>query len=300
MKTLTIMLGVFLGCSAAWADTIHLRNGGTLEGVILKKSEDGVVVLLKYATVTIGSFEIESVEQPAQAPVDARARLQTWERCFHAIVAHPWSNDLARIPARVIENGPCRNVPYVLHASGDYQFALYGDPDAPACLELGLSGTLLVDSTARKECIDLMASFLRKAGDQETLRALSLRGGKKESDGLNFEISQDPDSRGRETWWVSVSDPAALDQARVTDKQLESLVSAEPAQTPRNPTLVDSSSTGKGEKQDTITPFGTEPDSHNNNRRSSGRYYGGIPRMWGNQVRWSGGHVTGGGKATHK
>lgn len=294
MKKLAIGLGLLLGSQAAWADTIHLKNGGSLEGVILKKNEDGVVVLLKYATVTIGSFEIESVEQPPAAPQSVH-RLQTWDRCFHAIVARPWASDLARIPARLIENGPFRNVPYVLHSSGDYQFALYGDPDAPASLELGLSGTLLVDTAARKECIDLMASFLRRPGDAETLRSLSLRGEKKEADGLVFEITQEPDSRGHETWWISVSDPAALDQARVTDKQLENLVKAEPAQTPSSPTLVESGSTGKGEKQETITPFGTEPDNHqNNHQRNSGRYYGGIPRMWGSHIRWTGGHATGG------
>ena len=78
-----------------WADTIHLQSGGTLEGVILKKDQDGVVVRLKYATVTVGSFDIASVESSAAAPV-AGARLAGWERCFQAMAARPWGADLSR------------------------------------------------------------------------------------------------------------------------------------------------------------------------------------------------------------
>jgi hypothetical protein len=66
MKALALGLFV-LGSSVAWEDTIHLKSCGTPEGVILKRNEDGVVILLKYATVTVGSFDIETVEAATTA-----------------------------------------------------------------------------------------------------------------------------------------------------------------------------------------------------------------------------------------
>jgi hypothetical protein len=285
MKGLAALL--FCGlASISWADTIHLQSGGTLEGVILKKDQDGVVVRLKYATVTIGSYDIESVESAAAAPVPG-ARLAGWERCFQAIAARPWAADLRQVPARLIDSGPLQNVPYVVHLSGNYQVALYGDPDRPAAIEIGVSGALRDLASTRKECADLLASFLARREDAESLRTLPLESAKKESDGLVFETSNDPDSRGRETWWISASDSSALDRSRVSDKEVPSLVGSEPPQNPSSPTLVEPASTGKGERQEVITPFGTEPHDPPKHHRS----YGGGG-YWGGHVRWNHGHVT--------
>jgi hypothetical protein len=286
MKRIAALV-LLCGPSLLWADTIHLQSGGTLEGVILKKDQDGVVVRLKYATVTVGSFDIASVEASAAAPV-AGARLATWERCFQSLAARPWGADLRQIPARLIQSGPLQNVPYVVHTSGNYQVALYGDPDRPAAIEVGVSGAQRALEPTRKECVDLLASFLVRGEDIESLRSLPLESGKKESDGLVFETTEEPDSRGRETWWIAVSDPAALDRSRVSEKDVASLVGAEAPQTPSSPTLVMPGGTpGKGEKQDVITPFGTEPHDPPKPRRT----YGGGG-YWGGMLRWNHGQVT--------
>jgi hypothetical protein len=126
--------------ASAWADTIHLKNGGTLEGVVLKKNEDGVLIALKYASVTVGSFEIESIERVASRSNVASSRVADWQACFQSMATRSWGPDLHPQPSPVIVDGVFKNVPYVTHASGDYQFVLYGDPEAPACLELGISG----------------------------------------------------------------------------------------------------------------------------------------------------------------
>lgn len=280
-------IALLCGPTLLWADTIHLQSGGTLEGVILKKDQDGVVVRLKYATVTVGSFDIASVETSAAAPA-AGARLAGWERCFQALAVRPWGADLKQVPARLIENGPLQNVPYVILNSGNYQVALYGDPDRPAAIEVGVSGAQRSVESIRKECATLVASFLVRGEDVESLRSLPLESGKKEPDGLVFETTEEPDSRGHETWWITVSDPVVLDKSRVSEKDVASLVNAETPQTPSSPTLVQPGGTqGKGEKQDVITPFGTEPHNPPKSRRT----YGGGG-YWGGMVRWNHGQVT--------
>lgn len=284
MKFAALLL-VALSSSTAFADTIHLKNGGSLEGVVMKKDQDGVVVLLKYATVTIGSFEIEFVEPSPSPAAGILGRFADWVVCYRTLAARPWGPDLQLLPAPVIDSGAFKNVPYVLHVSDEHQFALYGDPDAPACLELGLSGTLLANESARKECLALIASFLRDPRDAATLRSLALKGERKEEDGLVFECDIEPDSRGRETWWISVSDPKALDSARVSERDLPSLTTPEAPVPPRNPTLVEKSP-GKGERQEVITPLQPTPQ-----KKSRRRSYGGGGAYWGRLLRWRGGHA---------
>lgn len=281
-----VMTAVLLLSTSAWADTIHLKTGGTLEGVVLKKSEDGVVILLKYATVTVSSFEIESIERTVPAGNEVSPRVAAWQGCFQSLVTRPWGQDLHPLPSPVIVDGVFKNVPYVTHASGDYQFVLYGDPEAPACIELGISGVSLPLDRIRRECLDLFASFLRNPADIEMLRTLAIAGDKKERDGLVFEIDKEPDSRGMETWWISVSDPKALDSGRLSENQLSSMMTADPPQFPRNPTLVEKQQ-AKGERQEVITPFGTEPKSPHPKRR-----YGGGGGYWPRTIHWNHGRPT--------
>lgn len=287
MKQAAALLFLFIP-SLCPADTIRLQSGGTLEGVILKKDQDGVVIQLKYATVTVGSFDIASIDSSGSPAPLPGARLAGWEQCFGALAARPWGPELRQMPARLIDSGPFKNVPYVVHSSGNYQVALYGDPDRPAAIEVGVSGALRGNAATRKECVDLLSSLLVRAEDAGSLKSLPLDSGKKDSDGLVLETTDEPDSRGKETWWISASDPAALDRSRVSDRDLSSLVSPETPQTPSSPTLVQPGSpTGHGEKQDVITPFGTEPHDPAKTRRTYGR--GGY---WGGHVRWNHGHVT--------
>ncbi len=287
MKALGLFLAFFFASAThGWADTIHLKNGGTLEGIILKQNEDGVLVLLKYARVTVNSFDIASIERPA---VDAGPgqRIADWQACFRALAGRPWGGDLRLLPSPVMDSGDLKNVPYVVHASDNYEFVLYGDPDKPARVEIGLSGSLLGNDQARKECIDLAASFLRDADDVAALRSLAAKGEKKERAGLILEIDQEPDWRGKESWWVSLTDPRAVEDARVPDHQVASLTTSEAAPPPRNPTLVEKGK-GKGQPQEVITPFGTEPEGPHKKRKRS---YGGGG-SWGRHLRWNHGHAT--------
>jgi hypothetical protein len=279
---------VLLSAAPLRADMIHLKNGGTLEGVILKKDEDGVVVLLKYATVTIESFDIESIEKYVRASDPSGCRMAGWQTAFQALADRPWGSELHLLPSPVIDSGALKNVPYVLFASGEYEFALYGDPETPASFEVGVSGTLMLNEAARKDCLNLIASLLRSSEDAKVLRSLTFKGEKKELDGLVFEIDREPNALGKETWWISVTDLKALDAARVSDKQLESMTTAEPPQAPRNPTLVEGKK-GSGAPQELITPFGTEPEKPRNKRRS----YSGRGGYWGGHIRWNHGHAGG-------
>jgi hypothetical protein len=50
----------------------------------------------------------------------------------------PWITSLRQIPATVVDKGVMRNVPYLSFQSGDYELNVYGDPDNPAGVEIGI------------------------------------------------------------------------------------------------------------------------------------------------------------------
>ncbi len=60
MKTLTALFALFFLASAAWADEVFLKNGGTLEGIALQQG-DRVVVEMKAGNVTLRTTEVAEI-----------------------------------------------------------------------------------------------------------------------------------------------------------------------------------------------------------------------------------------------
>jgi len=223
------LLGLLCMATAASADSIRLKNGGTLDGVIVKDGDGAVVVRLKYATVTLDRGDIDSIEKKAPeaaAPVTA-ARLARWDRCIEVVAARPWAGQLRQIPATVIDKGILKNVPYMSHRSGTTEFNLYGDPDDPAGLEIGVTKELLKSDAAKQECLEVMAALLGDPKDVAALRSLQLKPGKVERDGVTVEITPETAEDAYEGWWISVYSRKLLDEARATDEELKRIAVTE-------------------------------------------------------------------------
>jgi hypothetical protein len=222
MKTLTALLAL---ASLASADTLRLRNGGTLEGVVLRETDGAVVVRLKYATVTIDRAEIETIEKKAGAAEASGLRLARWDKAVETAVARPWGVDLRQIPATVIDKGVLKNVPYISHRAGDYELNLYGDPDAPAGLEIGLPRVRSAE--AKKECLEVLASLLSDPEDVKRLRSLSFAQDRQERARLVFEVTPETAEDAYGGWWITVYDAKALEDARLSEEDLKEASRAE-------------------------------------------------------------------------
>lgn len=220
---------LLLLASVASADTIRLKNGGTLDGVLLKEADGSIVVRVKYATVTISRDDVESIEKkPVEAvPAAAPARLARWEKCLETIASRPWAGELRQIPATVIDKGVLKNVPYMSHKAGDVEFNLYGDPDDPAGLEIGLYREALKVDASRKECLAVLSALLGNPKDAEALASMQLAPGKKERDGLVFEITPETAEDSYGGWWITVYDPKLLDEARASEEELKKITVTE-------------------------------------------------------------------------
>ena len=126
--------------------------------------------------------------------------------------------ELQQIPATVIDKGPLRHVPYLSYRAGDVELNVYGDPDTPACVEIGTSSG---DSARRDACRYGLLAALQSSLDRGFLETFTA--GKQTRGSLTFEVTPEtaPDAYGR--WWVSVYDTKLLDASRASEPELKGI-----------------------------------------------------------------------------
>ncbi len=202
--------------------SLKLKNGEKIEGTVLQSEEGNSTVAITYGTVSVSSGDVQSVESSAPAPeaTPGTGRFTKWDRCLQLLVAARTKGpEVAPVAATVIDKGEFRNVPYQSHRSGDLEFNVYGDPDNPACLEIGLYQKS-PSMEARKLCLRTMLSMLNDPKDRDTLKSESLEEGKMERAGLTFEVTPSTAEDAYGGWWISIFDAKLVEQQRATDKEL--------------------------------------------------------------------------------
>lgn len=198
-------------------DTIHLKSGKDLEGVILQQDADQVLLAFEYGSCSFPRSEIETITKdvtPASAQPDAgtRSRIATWSESLKRLAAKPYGAKLQQIPATVIDNGVLRYVPYVSYRSGTdglYEVNIYGDPDQPACVEMGVYGASLRSRAAKLSCVDFIMGLLLDKTDAALVRSANLEKDLIVRNGLTVEITPETAEDAYGGWWVSVYEEAA-------------------------------------------------------------------------------------------
>lgn len=105
------------------------------------------------------------------------------------------------IPATVVDVGILKYVPYSSFRVGpDRELNIYGDPESPTCVELGLYRELRDSEAERRKCLSLLDRLVPEV----RVSSLSLTGGKMVKSGVVGEVTPPdaPDAYGG--WWVSV------------------------------------------------------------------------------------------------
>jgi hypothetical protein len=202
--------------------SMTLKNGKKIEGTLLQDQDGKSLVQVSYGSVTVSSGEVVKVEKTgvASAPTAGEGRLSRWDHCLHIIAERPWSKQLAQVPATVIDFGVLKNVPYLSHRSGDFEMNVYGDPDRPAGLEMGIyrgGGT----PAQRQACLETMCLLLKEGSDREALLSVSgLDRALVRRNGLVFEVTPPTEKDSYGGWWISIYDETALAEQRASEKEL--------------------------------------------------------------------------------
>jgi hypothetical protein len=198
-----------------------MKNGEKIEGTLLQTEDGTSLVQLKYGAVTVTSGDVESHRElgPAEDAPAGAERLTPYTRALRLMVQQPWGASLLQVPATLVGTGSLKNVPYTSFRAGNFEINVYGDPDAPAGLEVGVYGSVH-SGLARRTCLNAMKALLTDRDDHAMLDKLDLEGAEKSRAGLTFEVtpSTAPDAFGG--WWVSVYDKAAMKQQEASDREL--------------------------------------------------------------------------------
>lgn len=218
------------GCSANQVGSLlgntkvsmKLKNGEKIEGTVLQNGDGGSTMQLTYGTVTVTTGDIASVEssEPAPQPAAGTGRLSKWDRCLHTLVSSGLPlPQISPIAATVIDKGVFRNVPYLSHRFGSLEFNIYGDPDEPAGLEIGVYDRA-PSSETRRLCVRSIAMLLNDAADREALQAMNLERSSLKRGSLTFEITPSSADDAYGGWWISIYDDRRIDQQRASDREL--------------------------------------------------------------------------------
>lgn len=134
-----------------------------------------------------------------------------------------WDAPIQQIPATVIDKGAMMYVPYQSYRAGAYEFNVYGDPNNPACIEIGLNKTLLENVDARKHCLSFMALLFNDASDRCLIKYLNINKDLQKRGSLTFEVTPENAEDAYGCWWISVYDVSALDKSRASPKELQAI-----------------------------------------------------------------------------
>jgi len=163
---------------------------------------------------------LQAQETPAK-PLPSRTR------CRQTLSVKPWAKGLKQIPSTVIDKGVLKNVPYTSYrAGGEYELNVYGDPEAPACFEIGITGALLKNPDAKRNCYDIVNAILNDSASIAFLKALKPEGDKKVRNGITYEITPPTAEDAYGGWWISLYSEALLDKSRASDAEMAKITTS--------------------------------------------------------------------------
>lgn len=149
----------------------------------------------------------------AGAPSSA-ARLPSAARCVEVAKTTSWGIGINEIPPTDIDEGVFRGVPYKSYRAGDYEINVYGDPNAPAGVEIGVYGSSVMSMQAKDDCKQFMSMVLSDPKDVDVLKAMNMSKDVRRRDGITLEVSPPNAEDSFSGFWISVYDTLKLQQAR--------------------------------------------------------------------------------------
>ncbi|HEY5811828.1 MAG TPA: hypothetical protein VIT23_04140 [Terrimicrobiaceae bacterium] len=230
-------LSIFLGASVYAADdsfkapdSLVLSNGRTVRGLIIKNTRDSVLLQQKLKEVSYPKKDIIRINDNADTralftDLNRKGKLPSWRVIANDLRTHDAIKSLVEIPATVIDNGVLKNIPYKsFRVNQDIELNIYGDPEDPAGIELGIYGPLSSKTQLRKTLRSYLAGFLTTREEIGALYSLDLDKGIAQAGDLTLEITPKdaPDAYG--AWWVSLYNLKQLNQCWLSDADYARLV----------------------------------------------------------------------------
>jgi len=210
-------------------DSIVLKDGRTIHGLIIKNSVDSILIQEEFGEKTFPKSEIVRVrDEPDVATyfteLISKGTLPSWRVMANDLRTHDQIKSVVEVPATTVTVGNFRNVPYLSFlVNRDIELNIYGDPNHPAGVELGIYGSRKNSEKLQKTLRGYFAGFLGSREEVAALYKIGLKEGKATAGTLTFEVTPPtaPDSEG--AWWVSLYNLKRLDSVRLPDAKYAAL-----------------------------------------------------------------------------
>jgi hypothetical protein len=209
--------------AAMTPDTIQLTSGKTLRGLIVRQTNTGVTIQLPYGEQTVKNDEIVRIRNVDDdelwfTRVLAPGSLPPWRIIANDLRSQDDIKTFEQIPATAIDNGIFKNVPYIsFRANQFYELNIYGDPDDPAAVEIGVFGPMRSSESEHKILRQFMGSYLTTNDEIKALYSMNPKGDLKKVGPISIEITPPnaPDAYG--AWWISFFNEKKLNEIRLSD-----------------------------------------------------------------------------------
>jgi hypothetical protein len=204
-------------------DTVILKDGTKLRGLIVKNTASEVILQHEFHEHIIPKSDILRIDDHPDilyTDVPRRGDLPSWRVIANDLRTHDNIKSVLEIPATMIDTGVFQRVPYKsFRVNRDIELNIYGDPNDPAGIELGIYGTNSGNTKLRRMLRGYLAGFLSTRKEVAALYSLDLNGGIARAGNLTLEITPKdaPDAYG--AWWISLYHEKALDEARLSEAE---------------------------------------------------------------------------------
>jgi hypothetical protein len=211
-------------------DSLTLTDGTVVHGLIIKNSRDSVLIQQETGELDIPKKKIVRIIDNADRNVlytgmNRQGQLPSWRVIANDLRTHDAVKSLVEIPATVIDVADFKNVPYKsFRVNENVELNIYGDPEDPAGVELGIYGPQSADKKLRKLLRGYLAGFLTTREEIAALYSLGLQKGKTQVGKIVIEITPANAFDAYGAWWVSLYNPHELDKVRLSNAEYKRLV----------------------------------------------------------------------------
>jgi len=210
-------------------DSIVLKDGRTIHGLIIKNSVDSILMQEEFGEKSYPKSEIVRVlDEPDTATyfteLISKGTLPSWRVMANDLRTHDQIKSVVEIPATTVTVGTFRNVPYISFlVNRDIELNIYGDPNHPAGVELGIYGSRKYDVKLQKTLRGYFAGFLGSREEVAALYKIGLKKGEAKAGTLTFEVTPPTDPDAEHAWWVSLYNLKSLDAVRLPKAKYDAL-----------------------------------------------------------------------------
>ena len=211
-------------------DSLTLTDGTVVHGLIIKNSRHSVLIQQETGELDIPKNKIVRIIDNADRNVlytgmNRQGQLPSWRVIANDLRTHDAVKSLVEIPATVIDVADFKNVPYKsFRVNENVELNIYGDPENPAGVELGIYGPQSADKKLRKLLRGYLVGFLTTREEIAALYSLGLQKGKTQVGKIVIEITPANAFDAYGAWWVSLYNPQELDKVRLSDAEYKRLV----------------------------------------------------------------------------